>query len=80
MIDSSLVPNEVTYNVMIDRYCRVGNVRKAFQLYDQMVDRGLTPDNYTYRSLISVLCLVLGASKAKEFVNDLENSCAVLQL
>jgi hypothetical protein len=44
------------------------------------VDRGLTPDNYTYRSLISVLCLVLGASKAKEFVNDLENSCAVLQL
>ena len=75
MIDDNLVPNESTYNVMIEGYCLVGNIRKAFQLYDQMVDRGLTPDNYTYRPLITGLCLTSGASKAKEFVADLENNC-----
>ncbi|KAF7033011.1 hypothetical protein CFC21_044137 [Triticum aestivum] len=77
MIDSNLVPNEATYNVMIEGYFLVGNIRKVFQLYDQMIDRGLTPDNDTYRPLISGLWLTSHALKAKEFVANLENECSL---
>lgn len=61
MIDNNLIPNETASNVMVEGCFLVGNIKKAFQLYDQMMDRGLKPGNYTFWGCQNIQSLLPGA-------------------
>ncbi|KAJ1678909.1 hypothetical protein EV182_003104 [Spiromyces aspiralis] len=48
----SVRPNAVTYSVLIDTYCKGGDVEKALEIYREMLgDRSLTPDQHIYSQL-----------------------------
>ncbi|KAJ6707762.1 hypothetical protein OIU85_028070, partial [Salix viminalis] len=55
MNEKGLVPDSITYNILINGYCRCGNVKKAFTLHDEMISKGVQPTRVTYTSLIYVL-------------------------
>ncbi|KAI8555688.1 hypothetical protein RHMOL_Rhmol05G0193400 [Rhododendron molle] len=43
--------DEVMYTVLIDGYCKSGEMKKAFLLHNQMVQIRLTPNVVTYTAL-----------------------------
>ena len=46
------MPNEVTYNSIIDVLCIEGHLVEAFRLFDAMEGTGVTPIVTTYSKLI----------------------------
>ncbi|RDX91153.1 Pentatricopeptide repeat-containing protein, partial [Mucuna pruriens] len=44
------------YNILMDSLCKIGVVKKALSLFDEMKGLSLKPDSYTYS--IAILCLV----------------------
>ncbi|KAL9370930.1 hypothetical protein Peur_036070 [Populus x canadensis] len=55
MRDKGLVPDSITYNIVINGYCRCSSIKKAFSLHDEMMSKGIQPTLVTYTSLIYVL-------------------------
>ncbi|KAK9950578.1 hypothetical protein M0R45_006062 [Rubus argutus] len=70
MEEKGIVPDSITYNILINGYCRSGNAKKAFSLHDDMLrkrDRadqvrdemlsiGFNPTLLTYNALVQGLC------------------------
>ncbi|KAK2662054.1 hypothetical protein Ddye_000628 [Dipteronia dyeriana] len=49
-------PNTVTYNTLIDGYCKKENLEEAKQLFEEMEKDGVRHDILTYSILIDVYC------------------------
>jgi pentatricopeptide repeat protein len=56
MLEKGLFPSIVTYNLMIDVWCKSGNIEKAVDCLNKMVDEEDSPTVVTYTSLIDGLC------------------------
>ncbi|KAL0382560.1 UNVERIFIED_CONTAM: hypothetical protein Scaly_0543300 [Sesamum calycinum] len=56
MEEEGFHPDIVTYNMLIDRYCKEGRLKDAVYLYNIMFRRGVVPDMITYTALIYGLC------------------------
>ncbi|XP_042479627.1 pentatricopeptide repeat-containing protein At5g40400 isoform X2 [Macadamia integrifolia] len=56
MEEEGFDPDVVTYNTLIDSYCRKGRLDDAFYLYKIMYRRGVPPDLVSYTTLMKGLC------------------------
>ena len=53
--DINIIPNDVTYNTLIDAYMRQNNMNKVFLLLSKMQQFHIKPDNFTYTTIIKGL-------------------------
>ncbi|KAL3533760.1 hypothetical protein ACH5RR_007281 [Cinchona calisaya] len=55
LVDSGVVPNIITYNILINGLCKAGNMNGAFELLKELQLKGHSPDKVTYGTLIDGL-------------------------
>ena len=48
MVVKGIVPDVITYSILIHSLCSQGNMNCALRMFDEMVAKGVTPDSYTY--------------------------------
>ena len=53
--DVNIIPNDVTFNSLIDAYVRQNNMNKVFKLITSMQQYHIKPDNFTYTTIIKGL-------------------------
>ncbi|GMH17340.1 hypothetical protein Nepgr_019181 [Nepenthes gracilis] len=58
MVEMGLKPDIVSYNSLIDVYCKNREMDKVYKVLDEMHEQGILPDVITYTSLIGGLGLV----------------------
>jgi pentatricopeptide repeat protein len=46
------MPNVITYTSVISAYCKSGEIRKAREVFDEMLDSGIKPNRVSYNVLI----------------------------
>nr|GMD88237.1 pentatricopeptide repeat-containing protein At3g07290, mitochondrial [Ipomoea batatas] len=56
IISNGLWPNEVTYNILMDGFCKASQLSAAFRILQSMKLAGIEPDGFTYTMLIDELC------------------------
>lgn len=57
MYAKGLRPDQVTYNTIIQSFCKARNLENAFRLHTEMLARDLVPTPVTYNLLINGLCV-----------------------
>ena len=55
MVEFGIKPSVVTYNTLLDSFCKEGEVRQAVDLLFKMQRRGCDPNDVTYNVLINGL-------------------------
>ncbi|KAK3195713.1 hypothetical protein Dsin_027023 [Dipteronia sinensis] len=55
MLQRNHKPNEAVYDVIIHGHCKGGNVKKAYDLYKEMVSLGFVPHTVTIIALVKAL-------------------------
>lgn len=68
----SIVPNDVSFNTMIDVYVRSANLNLVWDLLDLMKKYGIKPDNFTYSTIIK------GINKKSNFNSCMNNTSSNL--
>ncbi|KAL0372665.1 UNVERIFIED_CONTAM: hypothetical protein Scaly_0948100 [Sesamum calycinum] len=61
-------PTIVTYNTMLDSFCKEGNVQQALDLLLEMQRRGCHPNDVTFNVLINGLSKKGDFEEAKELI------------
>ncbi|KAL2957945.1 hypothetical protein AAZX31_18G179600 [Glycine max] len=64
-------PNLVTYSVLIDCYCKSGEVGEGFSLLEEMEREGLKADVFVHSSLISAFCGEGDVEKGRELFDEM---------
>ncbi|XP_068659889.1 putative pentatricopeptide repeat-containing protein At1g02420 [Aristolochia californica] len=76
MLTLGIKPDLVSYNCLVDVYCKNREVKKAFELVEKMREEEIYPDIFTYTSIIGGLGLVGQPDKAKDVLKEMkEHSC-----
>lgn len=69
-------PDIVSYNCLVDVYCKGREIEKAFKVIEKMRDEEITPDVFTYTSIIGGLGLVGQPDKARNVLKEMkEDGC-----
>lgn len=55
LVESGVLPDIRTYNILINGFCKTNNVNGAFKLFKDMQLKGRLPDSVTYGTLIDGL-------------------------
>ncbi|MCD9639993.1 hypothetical protein HAX54_025004 [Datura stramonium] len=71
MRDLRVEPDIVSYNCLVDVYCKGREMEKAFRVVEEMREKDITPDVITYTSLIGGLGLVGQPDKARHILKDM---------
>lgn len=69
LMDSASLPDITTYNILINGYCKAGNIDRALKLFEHLSLQGLSPDSVTYGTLIDGLYRVDREEDALNFYN-----------
>lgn len=64
-------PDIVSYNCLVDVYCKGREMEKAYRVLEEMRERDISPDVITYTSLIGGLGLVGQPDKARDVLKDM---------
>lgn len=72
MKEKGLKPDVVTYNSLIDVYCKDREIEKAYKLIDKMREEDETPDVITYTTIIGGLGLIGQPDKAREVLKEMK--------
>ncbi|XP_010474658.1 PREDICTED: putative pentatricopeptide repeat-containing protein At1g02420 [Camelina sativa] len=72
MKGKGLKPDVVTYNSLIDVYCKDREIEKAYKVIDKMREEDETPDVITYTTIIGGLGLIGQPDKAREILNEMK--------
>ncbi|VVA89724.1 unnamed protein product [Arabis nemorensis] len=72
MKEKGLKPDVVTYNSLIDVYCKDREMEKAYKLVDKMREEDETPDVITYTTIIGGLGLIGQPDKAREVLKEMK--------
>ncbi|KAK2640588.1 hypothetical protein Ddye_028383 [Dipteronia dyeriana] len=56
MASFNIQPNRITYTVMIDGHCKLGNMKEAATLLHEMAKKGIVPDDITYNVFMNRNC------------------------
>ncbi|KAG2254222.1 hypothetical protein Bca52824_084358 [Brassica carinata] len=57
MVDRCLVPDGYTYRLMVDGYCKTGNVDLGYRFLLKMMENGFIPSLTTLGRVINCLCV-----------------------
>nr|XP_027187791.1 pentatricopeptide repeat-containing protein At1g79540 isoform X2 [Cicer arietinum] len=57
LADSGVVPDIITYNILINAFCEACNIHGAFTLLEDLQKKGVSPDSVTYGILVNGLYL-----------------------
>ncbi|PKA48911.1 Putative pentatricopeptide repeat-containing protein [Apostasia shenzhenica] len=71
MIELKVSPDLVTYNCMVEVYCKNRELNKAFKVLDEMRQREISPDVITFTSIIGGHGLVGQPDKAREVLKEM---------
>lgn len=72
MVELGLKPDIVSYNCLIDVYCKNREMDKVFKVIDKMRDENISPDKITYTCVIGGLGLVGQPDKAKDVLKEMK--------
>ncbi|XP_027925686.1 putative pentatricopeptide repeat-containing protein At1g02420 isoform X2 [Vigna unguiculata] len=72
MKEMGVTPDVVTYNSLVDVYCKGREIEKAYKVLDEMRDQGLSPDVITYTCIISGLGLIGQPDKARDVLKEMK--------
>ncbi|XP_027367135.1 putative pentatricopeptide repeat-containing protein At1g02420 [Abrus precatorius] len=72
MREMGVTPDVVTYNSLVDVYCKGRDMDKAYKVLDEMRDRDLSPDVITYTSIIGGLGLIGQPDKARDVLKEMK--------
>ncbi|KAG9459863.1 hypothetical protein H6P81_004371 [Aristolochia fimbriata] len=76
MLTLGIKPDIVSYNCLVDVYCKNREMKKAYELVEKMKEEEIYPDIFTYTSIIGGLGLVGQPDKARDVLKEMkENSC-----
>ncbi|XP_020588660.1 putative pentatricopeptide repeat-containing protein At1g02420 [Phalaenopsis equestris] len=71
MAELGVKPDLVSYNSLIDVYCKNRQMSKAYKVFDEMREKDFAPDVITYTSIIGGLGLVGQPDKAREVLKEM---------
>ncbi|KAJ3695937.1 hypothetical protein LUZ60_001314 [Juncus effusus] len=69
----SIEPNLVTYTILIDSVCRIGNLREATRLLTILSQNGFKPDAYVYNTIMKGHCILDDCSGVMEVYNKMKD-------
>ncbi|KAM7275314.1 hypothetical protein ACFE04_017180 [Oxalis oulophora] len=72
MEEMGVKPDVVSYNALVDVYCKSIEIKKAYDVIQKMRDEDLSPDVFTYTSLIGGLGLIGQPDKAREILREMK--------
>ncbi|AES61607.1 putative tetratricopeptide-like helical domain-containing protein [Medicago truncatula] len=72
MKEMGVEPDVVTYNSLVDVYCKGREIEKAYKVFDEMREKDLSPDVITYTSVIGGLGLVGQPDKARDVLKEMK--------
>lgn len=72
MRDMGIKPDIVSYNSLIDVYCKGKEMAKAYKMLDDMQNEDIVPDVITYTSIIGGLGLVGQPDKARDVLKEMK--------
>ncbi|KAJ6378243.1 hypothetical protein OIU78_028480 [Salix suchowensis] len=76
MKELGVKPDIVTYNSLIDVFCKGRELEKAYGVVEKMNEEGILPDVITYTSIIGGLGLVGQPDKARDMLKEMkEHGC-----
>ncbi|KAJ8641527.1 hypothetical protein MRB53_018221 [Persea americana] len=64
-------PNTVTYNCLIDGFCKAGEIDNARELFDGMTEQGVPPNVITMNTIVDGMCKNGRISSALQFFKEL---------
>ncbi|CAL1409154.1 unnamed protein product [Linum trigynum] len=73
-LDEKVVADIRTYNILINEYCKAGNIDEAFKQFKLLPCRGLLPDSVTYGTLIDGLFRLKRDKEAEELFRKMLES------
>ncbi|GFP89467.1 putative pentatricopeptide repeat-containing protein at1g02420 [Phtheirospermum japonicum] len=71
MRDLGIEPDIVSYNCLVDVYCKGREIEKAYNVISKMRDEGIDLDVFTYTSLIGGLGLTGQPDKARDVLKEM---------
>ncbi|XP_042518750.1 putative pentatricopeptide repeat-containing protein At1g02420 [Macadamia integrifolia] len=72
MTEMGVKPDIVSYNCLVDVYCKGRELDKAYKVFDKMRDEDISPDVFTYTSLIGGLGLNGQPDKARDVLKEMK--------
>ncbi|KDO86880.1 hypothetical protein CISIN_1g048616mg [Citrus sinensis] len=72
MREMGVKPDIVSYNCLIDVYCKDRQVEKAYKIVEKMRDEDISPDVISYTSIIGGLGLVGQPDKARDVLKEMK--------
>lgn len=72
MKEMGVKPDIVSYNSLIDVYCKGREIEKAYKVVDKMREEDISPDVITYTSIIGGLGLVGQPDKARDVLKEIK--------
>ncbi|EEF47215.1 pentatricopeptide repeat-containing protein, putative [Ricinus communis] len=72
MRELGIKPDVVSYNSLIDVYCKDREMEKAYKVVEKMREEDISPDVITYTSIIGGLGLVGQPDKARDILNEMK--------
>ncbi|XVF72794.1 hypothetical protein PTKIN_Ptkin12aG0148700 [Pterospermum kingtungense] len=76
MRELGVKPDVVSYNCLVDVYCKGREMDKAYRVVEKMRDEELWPDVITYTSIIGGLGLIGQPDKARDLLKEMkEHGC-----
>ncbi|KAK9672129.1 hypothetical protein RND81_12G078700 [Saponaria officinalis] len=71
LVDNGILPDIVTYNILINGMCRSRNIDGALKIFKELQLKGESPDVVTYGTLINGLFKARKDEEAMEMVEDM---------
>jgi pentatricopeptide repeat protein len=72
MKEMGVTPDVVTYNSLVDVYCKGREIEKAYKVFDEMREQDLSPDVITYTCIIGGLGLIGQPDKARDVLKEMK--------
>lgn len=72
MKEMGVKPDLVSYNCLVDVYCKGREMEKAYKLFDKMREQDISPDVITYTSIIGGLGLIGQPDKARDVLKEMK--------